>query len=192
MPGPGGYGLTEAAVPGYPGYMARSDGCILSVVAAGRGGRYGKFVLTGRTHGKDLHLYVRLSLDGRRVRRPIHQLVLETFVGPRPSLFHVTRHMNGNMKDNRPSNLRWGTHAQNTEDAIRLGEILKGEDHPRAKLTAAQVVDLRTRISLGEVTQRQAATELGVGPTLVNAIVLGRIWKSAGGPLKESRKHHAR
>lgn len=50
----------------------------------------------------------------------VHQLVLAEFVGPRPTGL-VVRHLNGNSRDNRLSNLVYGTAAQNAQDAIAHG-----------------------------------------------------------------------
>jgi hypothetical protein len=50
--------------------------------------------------------------------RPVHQLILETFVGIRPEGYH-TRHLNGDKMDNRLSNLCWGTASENREDTVR-------------------------------------------------------------------------
>lgn len=55
-------------------------------------------------------------------RRPIHQLVLCAFVGPRPDGMG-TRHLNDVKVDNRLENLCWGTPAENREDAVRNGRL---------------------------------------------------------------------
>lgn len=52
-----------------------------------------------------------------RVHRRVHRLVLEAFVGPRPRGL-VTRHLNGIPTDNRLSNLRYGTYAENMADRL--------------------------------------------------------------------------
>lgn len=58
---------------------------------------------------------------GRGNTRMVHTLVLEAFVGPRPSPKHDARHLDGNPKDNRLSNLSWGTRSENIRDAVRHG-----------------------------------------------------------------------
>ncbi len=63
---------------------------------------------------------IQLSLDGVQVTRYIHQLVLEAFVGPRPDRCEV-RHLNGDRRDVRLANLRWGTRSENARDAVRHG-----------------------------------------------------------------------
>ncbi len=67
--------------------------------------------------------YARVNVKnraGKHVVRLVHQLVLEAFVGPRPSRT-LTRHINDIKMDNRLENLRWGTPSENTQDAYDNG-----------------------------------------------------------------------
>lgn len=64
------------------------------------------------------HLVVGIGLRGRL--RLVHHLVLEAFVGPRP-LGMECLHRNDIPDDNWIGNLRWGTRAENIEDAFRNG-----------------------------------------------------------------------
>ena len=52
------------------------------------------------------YFQVVLIRDHLRYDRSVHRLVLETFVGYRPEGM-VCRHLNGNSKDNRLTNLKW-------------------------------------------------------------------------------------
>jgi len=98
------------------------------------------------------YLYVRLFRYGGHnskwgVRRAIHRLVLETFVGP-CSAGYEALHCNGEREDNRLVNLRWDTHEANMKDRKKPGARrqpypLRGERHHRAKLTDEQVVEIR-------------------------------------------------
>lgn len=49
-------------------------------------------------------------------RRAVHHLVLEAFVGDRPSPRAETRHLDGNPRHNWPGNLAWGSRADNAAD----------------------------------------------------------------------------
>lgn len=66
--------------------------------------------------------YVRacLSKDGKRTKRRVHVMVLESFVGPRPAGM-VACHENDIGSDNRVENLRWDTQKGNIENMVRLG-----------------------------------------------------------------------
>ena len=59
--------------------------------------------------------------------RYVHQLVLEAFVSPRPEGCVDVRHLDGNRKNNKVENLKWGTHAENMRDMSRHGRC-QGQD----------------------------------------------------------------
>lgn len=77
--------------------------------------------ITYRDHG---YADVGLNRHGKQVNRKVHRLMLEAFVGPCPPGM-VTRHLNGNPRDNRLENLCWGTYSENTYDTIRHGTHCK-------------------------------------------------------------------
>lgn len=62
------------------------------------------------------HLRVHLS-GGVRL---VHHLVMETFVGPRPSGLD-TRHLDGDPTNNHLDNLAYGTRSQNALDSVAHG-----------------------------------------------------------------------
>ena len=69
--------------------------------------------------------YVQLSIPTSkgaktRIRRYLHDLILTTFVGPRPE-GAVARHLNDIRTDNRVVNLAWGSWSENQMDAFRNG-----------------------------------------------------------------------
>ena len=105
-----------------------------------------------------------------------HRLVLEVFVGPCPPGMQV-RHLNGIKTDNRLENLIWGTHEENCQDNRDLGAYHKGERHHRAKLTEADVRDIRRRYAAGGVTLDELAAEFGVGMANIYMITSRRSWK---------------
>ncbi|AWN04057.1 HNH endonuclease [Rhodococcus phage Peregrin] len=72
----------------------------------------------GRTRGG--YLQVMLSKGGIRSPHKIHATVAKEFLGPRPSGFHVC-HNDGNVKNNRISNLRYDTPRENRIDQIKHG-----------------------------------------------------------------------
>lgn len=53
-------------------------------------------------------------------------------------------------------------------------EVLRGEVHPHAKLTDAQVRDIRARHVPYVITQRMLAREYGVSRETINLILRGR------------------
>ena len=72
----------------------------------------------------DGYLWVHLKLDGTRVRKSVHSLVLESFVGPRPAGLDVA-HADGNPRNNELSNLRYCTRSENMMDLVSSGGHIK-------------------------------------------------------------------
>ena len=103
---------------------------------------------------------VTLYPDKRQFR--LHCLVLEAFVGPRPSPAHDGCHNKGDKNDNRLSQVRWDTKAGNCADRRHYS----GEANPNASLTDKQRSEVRQRRRAGEKATHLAA-EFGITPTRV-------------------------
>jgi hypothetical protein len=119
-------------------------------------------------------LGVRLQRKGFVRHFPVHRLILETFIGPRPQGFEC-RHLNGDPKDNRLSNLCWGTHRANKEDMIRHNTTLRGEKNWNAKLTLEQVLAIRAE-DRTYGNQCKVARRYGVTPATICEIWKGTSW----------------
>lgn len=102
-------------VPGFPGYAVSSLGRVWS-------GRRGRGRILRNLDTADTHyLAVSLCAIGQpKVRRYVHQLVAEAFLGPRPAGHHV-RHIDGDKQHNVPGNLAWGSISDNILDQVRHG-----------------------------------------------------------------------
>lgn len=59
--------------------------------------------------------HVSVSLRGGSRRKPVHQLIMKTFVGE-PKKGQEVCHINGIPTDNRLENLKYGTHSENMID----------------------------------------------------------------------------
>ena len=69
-----------------------------------------------------------------------------------------------------PSHLWLGTHQDNTDDRTQKSRQPVGENHPSAKLTDIQVIEIRERYAQGEF-QRDLAIEYGVAQSNISQIV---------------------
>jgi hypothetical protein len=78
-----------------------------------------------------------------------------------------------------PAHLFLGTHADNMADMKRKGRnpTGNGEDNPRAKFTADQVLEIRRLYGTG-VTQVELGQRFGVAQAHISQIVLRKIWTS--------------
>jgi hypothetical protein len=84
-----------------------------------------------------------------------------------------------------PDHLELGTHAQNMRDMTERGrqargEVLaklkRGELAPHAKLTAAQVSEIRSTYAQGDVTRAELARRYGVSQVQIGNVVRGKCW----------------
>lgn len=118
-------------VEGWP-YEISSLGRVrrLPVPTFGRDGRTRRFkglhklCVGSRTlnlHDGSRYYRVRLYQKAMGKTFKVHHLVLEAFVGSKPSPTHECRHLNGDATDNRVENLCWGTRKENIRDAVRHG-----------------------------------------------------------------------
>lgn len=119
-------------------------------------------------------------VNGKRVprRRSVASMVLEAFVGPRPSPRHLARHLNDLKWDNRLDNLAWGLPKQNAEDKVRNGNAYRpqGELHHHAKLTDDQVRQLRAVYKRYGKEHVALAKEFGINPRTAHGICTGKGW----------------
>jgi hypothetical protein len=111
-------GVTWRPVIGFEGlYEVSSDGCVRSTRRRGTEGREIHQRLTRREHP---YRSVRLWRDGKCVTKRVATIAATAFLGPRPDALEV-RHLNGDSLDNRVSNLKYGTGAENAQDSIKHG-----------------------------------------------------------------------
>lgn len=165
-------------IPNFPGYFAAEDGGIFSLKT---NDPYKRVVLEKPRQLKPKitssgYKMVVLTVGGRKFYRLIHQLILETFVGPRPAGMFACHGPKGKTNDS-VSNLYWATPKHNTFDRYRDDTMNYGEKHGRAKLTEAQVIEIRQRYAKGGISQSKLAIEFRVDQTIISDIVLRKSWK---------------
>ena len=156
-------------VPGWTLYQVSTHGRLRSLHWDGTR------VLKG---GVDKDGYPRAVLceNGRRESWRRAHLVALAFLGPRPFKGAVLRHMDGSRDNDRPTNLAWGTQADNIADKARHGTQLRGATHPRAIISEATAREI---ISLGQagVGGMGIARRLQVSRNVVYPILYNRSWK---------------
>jgi hypothetical protein len=133
------------------GFAVRGDDCIEWGMSTQRG-------------------YGQIGINGRTVR--VHRALREVVEGESelPAL-----HGCGNKRCINLDHTYYGTHSENMEDQFRLAETRQyGETHNRAKLTQAQVDDIRARYVRGQ--GHALDLEYGLSRGYASTIAKGSTW----------------
>jgi hypothetical protein len=154
-------------IPGFEEYEASSFGRIRRVDS----GRVLKPVIDS-----DGRHRVNLWRANKYRTRRVHQLVALAFHGPQPDGTEVA-HLDGNVGNNRPSNLAWCTPKENNGHKRIHGTQPVGERVWNAKMTDAQVRLLKATYSgqPGEIVR--FARSIGVSREAVRNALHGRTWR---------------
>lgn len=112
-------------IPGYEGHYEVSDhGRVRSLARMVEQPEKRSYLRRERilkqTAGRRGYMRVTLFREGVGMARPVHQLVLEAFVGPCPEGMEAC-HWNDVPDNNHVSNLRWDTPSANMRDKVRNG-----------------------------------------------------------------------
>jgi len=172
--------LRLGRVPGYPRYRVLSSGSIWYR----RGNRMNDSLGPWRRRRtyRDPGGYLCISLTkgdhcsgGAKRTFCVHTLILLAFVGPRP-VGKQCRHLDGDTTNNRLENLSWGTCEEQHADKWRHGTAPVGSRRNQAKLTEADVVEIRRRATK-RGDGRKLAREFGVSPILISNVVNRKVWR---------------
>lgn len=168
-----------------PGFLGRYEVSTLGRVRSldrvvpkrNRWGREGTTSFRGRVLSqkvrRDGYLEVALHDEGESRSWLVASLVALAFIGPRPEGMQVC-HEDGKKDNARAANLRYDTPAGNNADKLLHGTLPRGESNHAAKLTAADVLEIRRRA--GEA-QRLLAEEFGCTFSNISAIQRRKSWR---------------
>lgn len=159
-------GIPCRVIQGASGYYALVSGYLVSIKNGIRTLKPERRKCDGRAR------YTIMQDDGRRRRTYGSVFMLEAWVGPRPEGMEAC-HNNGNCRDDSLKNLRWDTTVGNKADMVAHGTRLRGENINTAKLTEADVREIR-RIG---PPLRQHAERHHVTEALICAILKRKVWK---------------
>lgn len=189
--------------PGFPDYSVSNLGRLRRDVT--RNGYKAGRILSGSPSIYGYPQTV-LSHGGKRRTCKIHRLVARAFLGDPPEGKPNINHLNGIRNDNRVENLEWASYQDDADHRVQMGTVpcgdehwthrrpdwvargdrhpsrthpecmRRGESHATAKLTEADVREIRRRLSESE-TQIAVARDFGISQTSVSGIALGKTWK---------------
>lgn len=169
-------------IPGYSRLLANEEGKVF--VAKARGHVYDQPIeVKGRINAcgyrfcgvrADRDCDPAIATPGREGQL-MHILICLAFHGLRPTSKHEVDHINGVRSDNRPSNLRWVTRAQNLETRQQL-RMPSGTKHHNAKLTDSIVREIRRLRSETDLTYREISARFGVNLTTAHRAARSDTW----------------
>lgn len=155
-------------VLGFPRYMVSDCGRVFSAVRACR--------ILSPSKTPQGYPYVSLMLDGKAHKLTIHKLVAVAFV-QNPDGMPIVNHIDGNKSNSHYLNLEWCTYADNNNHA-RDNRLVKnfGEDHYAAKLTDADIKEIRGLLADG-IYHKDIAAKFGVNRQQITKIANGQAWR---------------
>lgn len=167
-------------IPGYPGYRVGSDGTVWSKHSRFGHGSREEWRPLKQTLKSNGYFVVGLRKESEQRMRGkvdvlyVHRLVLRIFVGPCPKGMEVL-HGDGDSKNNRIENLRYGTRQENVDDCLRHGTRPKGSRSGSSRLHEEDIPIIRKLHRRG-FTMKKIANFYEVGDETIRAIILGRTW----------------
>lgn len=143
-------GESWADIVGFEGiYMVSNLGRVKSLVRTVGSGKsinhrynYEKIMTMGKTAKRRNYHKVDLYKDGKVYNKQVHRLVAIAFI-PNPYNKRTVNHDFGDTFDNRASVLSWATDSEQNIHAYRTGLRRIGENHPNAKLSNKQILEIR-------------------------------------------------
>jgi hypothetical protein len=125
---------------------------------------------------RDGYTNVRLYRDGGYIHRRVHQIVAAAFLGPCPP-GHEVNHKRAPKTNNGVANIEYVTRRGNNlhAHATGLNHTQHGSAHKRAKLTEAQIPEIRELRKAH--TLRELAERYGVSLTVISRVCRGETWK---------------
>jgi hypothetical protein len=166
-------------IQGFPGYRVGSDGTVWTAWKY-NGHQPRKlsedFRLLKPGHQTFGYPAVGLYRQGKCVRRTVHALVLEAFVGPAPQGMEARHYPDRDPENCRLDNLQWATHRTNIGDRVEHGTAPRGTKNGLAKVTESDVLRIRTLLA-ARIPPIDIASEYHVSVSTIRAIKNNQNWK---------------
>lgn len=125
-----------------------------------------------------------LSKENKRITKPIHRLVAQTFI-PNPNNLPQVNHKNGVKTDNRVENLEWVSCKENVRHAWQTGLISETNIKKKLKVMRLSRMKPIAQYKNGILVEKfdslqQAEEKTKIGHKNISSVIRGRS-KTAGG-----------
>lgn len=113
---------------------------------------------------------IRLSLGGKAKTHRYHRIVAQSLIENKENKPFVN-HIDGNKRNNHPSNLEWATEKENSSHAVEMGLFdIKGVNNPSCRFTFNDVSDWYFLITNG-VMIKDIAEEWGCSLGVISRLI---------------------
>jgi hypothetical protein len=120
----------------------------------------------------DSNSYPKMTVDRKSLRVP--RVICEMVYGDPPTPQHEAAHSCGIRPCINPNHLRWATKTENMADTLVHGTRIRGEQQWQAKLTEANVREIRSL--KGKLTHDKIAKRFGMSIGAINCVIYGSTW----------------
>lgn len=170
-------------IPNYPGYFACEDGEIYSGQPIGtqKGiqSKLRKLKKNIQTSGKYYIVNIK-RYDGKILSNRIHRLICSAFHGNPPSNNSTCSHLDGNWKNNVPTNLCWESYSENLNRKKDHGTDDTGINNSRSKIDLQTLKDIRKLLKQQKLTHKQIGEKFGLSRVFITKIANGHRYKGQG------------
>lgn len=174
MPSACSLGMKWAVIPDFPDFAISECGDVVKISANRR--------LRGSLDYDGYITYKITNSNGEKQHISAHRLVAFGFLTKPNSLRSQVAHINGSRLCSSYKNLRWSTSLENHEDRTDHGTGPKGQSNPKAKLSDADVIEIRRlhlAIRMGDIKMKvgDIAKSYGLNIATVSNIAHRKSWK---------------
>lgn len=156
-------------------YEVSDDGRVRSVDRVAGNRHIKGRVLRPHDSGKG-YSAVSLCKDSKPRTVYVHTLVANAFIPKPPSDKRlVVNHKDGNKHNNSVHNLEWVSYSQNNQHAYDEGLRLRGSQFYNAKLTEAQVLEIRRNGKYD--TYENIGRRYGVDKGIIHSVLNNKSWR---------------
>lgn len=168
-------------IPHFYGYFAGENGHIYS--NHGRGAQkipqpLRKLKPNIQSSGK--YFYVNVKKDNKRITQRVHRLVCLAFHGFPPNTKYAASHLDGNWRNNTPSNLKWESYSDNANRKKEHGTDDIGVKNSRAIIDLKTLVKIRKLLKNSLLTHKEIGVKFGVNRVFITKIANGHRYKNQG------------
>lgn len=120
--------------------------------------------------------YLHLCKNGKKWATSVHKLIALTFIGPKPYEKATVNHIDSNKLNNRAENLEYCSIKENIQHHRKNVNDYIGINHPMARLTEKDILDIREEYKTSKILQKDMAKRYNVSQVMISRIIKRKTW----------------